>query len=336
MKILGIESSCDECSVAIVESSGTSLNVLAEATFSQVELHRPFGGVVPEVASRNHLETIHPLIEQVLTQAGLPPSQLDGVAVANRPGLIGSLLVGMSAAKAFAYLHQLPLIPVNHLDGHVASLLLAETTLSLPALVVLVSGGHTQIRFCEGPSLLTSAILARSRDDAAGEAFDKTAKLLGYGYPGGIHIDRGARKGDGSRFKLPRPLPGESTMDLSFSGIKTAVASLVRKIPPAEMDEARLHLCASIESAIVGHLMEKIRLARRETNASRVGVAGGVAANTLLREELKREFGAGFVAPPLPYCTDNGAMIAVAGMLEYLRGTALRGRAVLELSAVPS
>lgn len=336
MKILGIESSCDECSIAVVESTATNVRVLAEATFSQVELHRPFGGVVPEVASRNHLETIHPLLDRVLSDAQIDPRTLDAVSVANRPGLIGSLLVGLSAAKAFAYLHGLPLVPVNHLDGHISSLLLAPEPLPLPALLVLVSGGHTQIRFASGPSLLKSEVLARSRDDAAGEAFDKTAKLLGYGYPGGIYIDRAARKGDASRHKLPRPLPGSSTLDLSFSGIKTAVATLVRKLSPDQLEVERPHLCASIEATIVGHLMEKIRLAKCETGADRIGVVGGVAANTLLRQELKREFGAGLVAPPLAYCTDNGAMIAVAGAMEFVRGNALRGRALMELAAVPT
>jgi N6-L-threonylcarbamoyladenine synthase len=347
--ILGIESSCDECSAAVVRHDRGRLDVLSVSTFSQTDIHEPYGGVVPEIASRNHLETINPMITRALAESGLPPAGLDAIAVTNRPGLVGALLVGVSAAKALAYALDRPLVPVHHLEGHVTSLFLDRDpaqAVELPLLVALVSGGHTNLYVMRAlPELwpldfLNRALVGRSRDDAAGEAFDKTAKLLGFPYPGGTWIDRTGRGADGAAFDLPRALPQKSTLDFSFSGLKTAVALQAEKLRRSGELEARLpDLCASIQEAIVDALLAKTYLAAREHRCRSLAVVGGVAANSRLRGRLESEWRAqGFTQPPhfpaMKYCTDNAAMIAGAGMYRFLQGHHLRGRELMTLNAI--
>jgi N6-L-threonylcarbamoyladenine synthase len=354
--VLGIESSCDECSASVVrlhpaKDSGSiaSVEVLSVATFSQIALHQPYGGVVPEIASRNHLETIQPMIEEALDQAGRP--ELDAIAVTNRPGLVGALLVGVSAAKALAYVLKKPLIPVHHLEGHIVSLFLERaregTPLPLPLLVAVVSGGHTNLYVMKTPpgswerDFLRTQCVGRSRDDAAGEAFDKTAKTLGFPYPGGAWIDREARKGGNPKaFDFPRALPQKAIHDFSFSGLKTAVALQAEKLRKSGELDARLpDLCASLQEAIVDQLLGKIFRAAREYGCQSLAIVGGVAANSRLRVRLDAEWKReGLkVAPLFPeprFCTDNAAMIAAAGAYRFLQGAALSRDELLTLNAV--
>lgn len=356
LTLLGIESSCDECSAAVVRGSRTddSVQVLSVATFSQIEIHRPYGGVVPEIASRNHLESIGPMIDRALAEAGLgsdPFQEIDAIAVTNRPGLVGALLVGVSAAKALAYAMGKPLVAVHHLEGHAASVFLDREgkdggEMPLPLLLALVSGGHTNLYVMREPpsrwpaDFLARSLVGRSRDDAAGEAFDKTAKILGFPYPGGVWIDKAAQGGDASRFPLPRALPQKSTFDFSFSGFKTAVSLTAEKLrKEGNFEKSLPDLCASIQEAIVDALLTKIFLAAREHGCGSLAVVGGVAANSRLRGRLDSEWNAnGFQVPPLfprlSYCTDNAAMIAAAGLFRYRQGRALTLDEMLTLNAV--
>ena len=350
--VLGIETSCDECSAAIVSheprpSSPGKIQVIGIATFSQIEIHRPFGGVVPEIASRNHLETINPMIEEALGQARLKYSDLSAIAVTNRPGLVGALLVGVSAAKAIAYATGKPLLPVHHLEGHISSVFLDTTPgapePTLPLLVAVVSGGHTHLYVLkEFPpewktTFLKDCLVGRSRDDAAGEAFDKTAKTLGFPYPGGVWIDRTAQKGGNPRaFSFPRALPQKDVLDFSFSGLKTAFALKVKELKENGTLEERLSdLCASIQEAIVDSLWSKIQLATTQYSCRSIAIVGGVAANSRLRELLAQECSLPVFFPKPEYCTDNGAMIAAAGAYRFQQGTALLGTGLLSLNAVP-
>jgi N6-L-threonylcarbamoyladenine synthase len=356
--VLGIESSCDECSAAIVRHrpnprGPASIDVASVATFSQIQIHRPYGGVVPEIASRNHLETVNQMIDQALSEAKLQPREVDVIAVTNRPGLVGALLVGTSAAKAMAYALGKPLVAVHHLEGHAASVFLDRNDegegdeIPLPLLLAIVSGGHTNLYVMKThpelwpPDFLKRALVGRSRDDAAGEAFDKTAKILGFPYPGGVWIDKTAQKGgNGQAFPFPRALPQKDVFDFSFSGFKTAVANQAAKLRHAGTLEERLpDLCASIQEAIVDALLTKIYLAARQHGCRSVAIVGGVAANSRLRARLDAEWKQqGFAMPPLypnmNDCTDNPATIAAAGAVRFRQGHVLRGTEMLTLNAV--
>ncbi len=347
--ILGIESSCDECSASVLRYEPSRMTVLSVATFSQIRIHQPYGGVVPEIASRNHLETINPMIDQAMRESGVKFTDLDAIAVTNRPGLVGALLVGVSAAKALAYALGKPLIPVHHLEGHAASLFLDredEAPIPLPCLLAVVSGGHTNLYVVKSaPELwpldfLKRSLVGRSRDDAAGEAFDKTAKILGFPYPGGVWIDRTAQGGNSRAFDLPRALPMKSTYDFSFSGFKTAVALQAEKLRRDGTLEARLpDLCASIQEGIVDALLTKMYLAARDHGCKSLAIVGGVAANSRLRGRLETEWREqGFGQPPffpkMSYCTDNAAMIAAAGALRFRQGHFLRLPELLTLNAL--
>ncbi len=289
--ILGVETSCDETAAALVTDEG---EIVSSVVASQDELHARFGGVVPEVASRRHLELIAPVIRQALGDA-----EIDAVAVTARPGLIGALLVGVSAAKALAWAWRLPLIPVNHLHGHVASLYLRPLDLQPPFTCLLASGGHTMLVDVQERGGFR--VLGTTLDDAAGEAFDKGARLLGLGYPGGREIDALAAQGDPSAYDFPvARVPG---LDFSFSGLKTALLYRVRDLPPTELVARRADLAASYQRAIVRALVERLEA----TGAARIAVVGGVAANSELRAALP-----GAALAPLPLCTDNAAMIASA------------------------
>ena len=355
--LLGIESSCDECSAAVVRYRPESIEVLACSTFSQIALHRPYGGVVPEIASRNHLETVNSMIDQALSESGVRPSDLDAIAVTNRPGLVGALLVGVSAGKALAYALDKPLVPVHHLEGHATSIYLhgegrppvLRNEFPYPMLIAIVSGGHTNLHLAPAPpelwppDFLKRSLVGRSRDDAAGEAFDKTAKILGFPYPGGKWIDEtAARGGDPKAFDLPRALPRKTTLDFSFSGLKTAVALQAEKLRRDGTLESRLpDLCASIQEAIVDALYSKISLAVRENGCRTLAIVGGVAANSRLRARLSEGWsGLGLDRPPiLPemrYCTDNAAMIAGAGAFRFRQGHFLRIPESLTVNAFAS
>lgn len=349
--VLGIESSCDECSAAVVQRHRDRLEVLSVATFSQIQIHRPYGGVVPEIASRNHLETVNLMIDQALREAQLKPHQIDAIAVTNRPGLVGALLVGVSAAKSIAYAFNKPLIPVHHLEGHAASVFLdrpAEQSLPLPLLLAVVSGGHTNLYVVHTPpeqwpkDFLKHSLVGRSRDDAAGEAFDKTAKILGLPYPGGVWIDKKAQNGNPKAFAFPRALPQKAILDFSFSGLKTAVALTVEQLRKEGSLEVRMDdLCASIQEAIVDALLNKISLAVREHRCRSLAIVGGVAANSRLRFRLEEEaknlnLGIPPLFPKMSYCTDNGAMIAAAGAYRFQQGYALSLGDMLTLNAVAS
>jgi N6-L-threonylcarbamoyladenine synthase len=298
--ILGLETSCDETAAAVVSRNGA---ILANVVSSQAELHAEYGGVVPEVASRRHLELVTPVIREALHKAGAQLEHVQRIAVTQGPGLIGALLVGLSAAKALAWALRLPLIPVDHLHGHVASLYLKPEPVEPPFLCLLASGGHTLLLDVQDKSGFR--ILGTTLDDAAGEAFDKGARLLGLGYPGGAAIDRLAREGDPEAYDFP--VARVPRLDFSFSGLKTALLYAVRDLPADELERRRPDLAASYQRAIVDALAGRAREAAEQTGASKIAVAGGVAANSELRGALPE---AAFA--PLALCTDNAAMIASA------------------------
>jgi len=298
--ILALETSCDETAAAVVTGDG---RILANIVASQAELHARFGGVVPEVASRRHLELVVPVLREALGQAGTDLAEADGVAVTQGPGLVGALLVGLSAAKALAWANRLPLIPVNHLHGHVASLYLQPEPVEPPFLCLLASGGHTLL--IDVAERGAFRVLGTTLDDAAGEAFDKGARLLGLGYPGGAAIDRLAREGDPQAYEFPvGRVPG---LDFSFSGVKTALLYAVRDLSEDELQHRRADLAAAYQRAIVRALVERTHAAAEQIGATTIAVVGGVAANSELRAALPH---AAFA--PLPLCTDNAAMIASA------------------------
>jgi tRNA N6-adenosine threonylcarbamoyltransferase len=298
--ILGLETSCDETAAALLGDDG---RVAASVVSSQADLHARYGGVVPEVASRRHLELVTPVVREALAAAGVGLDGVTRVAVTQGPGLVGALLVGIAAAKAIAWTRRLPLAPVDHLQGHVASLYLADEPVEPPFLCLLASGGHTLLLDVRERG--RHAILGSTLDDAAGEAFDKGARLLGLGYPGGAAIDRLARDGDPDAYAFPvARVPG---LDFSFSGLKTALLYAVRDLGPEELEERRADLAASYQRAIVRALVERVREAAERTAAARIAVVGGVAANSELRAALPEA-----ALAPLAYCTDNAAMIASA------------------------
>jgi N6-L-threonylcarbamoyladenine synthase len=298
--ILGLETSCDETAAALVTVDGV---VRSSVVASQAELHARYGGVVPEIASRRHLELVSPVVQDALLKAGAALDDVDAVAVTRGPGLIGALLVGLSAAKALAWSRRLPLVPVDHLQGHVSSLFLEPDAVDPPFVCLLASGGHTLLLDVRDRSGFE--VLGRSLDDAAGEAFDKGARLLGLGYPGGGAIDRLAREGDPEAYRFP--VARVPDYDFSFSGLKTALLYVVRDLDPAELERRRADLAASYQRAIVRALVERTRKAAVATSAQRIAVVGGVAANSELRASLPEA-----ALAPLEFCTDNAAMIASA------------------------
>jgi len=318
VKILGIETSCDETAAAVVEDGRRALS---DVVATQIELHRRWGGVVPELASRNHVMQVMPVVDEALGRAGVAPADLDGVAVTSGPGLIGALLVGVQVAKALAFAWDKPLARVNHLEGHLVASFLAERPPEFPFLGLVVSGGHTSLYAAE--AFGRYRLLGATRDDAAGEAFDKGAKLLGLPYPGGIAIDRLAKEGDAGAVRFPRAIVRGSELDFSFSGLKTALLHHVRKHGVPE-GKALADLCASYQEAIVGALVQKLFRAARTYQFRRVVLAGGVAANSRLRAAVAAraaEYDDVEVFLPAPkLCTDNAAMIAVAGTHALRRG----------------
>jgi N6-L-threonylcarbamoyladenine synthase len=318
MIVLGIETSCDETGVALYD---TGRGLLAHALHSQIAMHADYGGVVPELASRDHIARLVPLTREVLGRAGLEIADIGAVAYTEGPGLAGALLVGTSAAHALAYALRVPAIGVHHLEGHLLSPLLATPAPDFPFVALLVSGGHTQLMRVDAVGEYT--LLGETLDDAAGEAFDKSAKLMGLGYPGGPAIAKLAAQGRPGRFRLPRPMLASGDLDFSFSGLKTAVLTAVRA---NALDNAvRADLAAEVQAAIVEVLAAKAIAALEESGLSRLVVAGGVGANWLLRETLSaRAAKRGFAVyyPDLEFCTDNGAMIAFAGALRLMRGGA--------------
>jgi N6-L-threonylcarbamoyladenine synthase len=321
MIVLGIETSCDDTAAAVVGDDPRP-HIHSNLIHTQLAEHAPYGGVVPEIAARAHLDHIDRLIQRALDAAGVAVQQLDGIAAAAGPGLIGGLIVGTMAAKGIAWAAQKPFIAVNHLEAHALTARLSDGV-AFPYLLLLVSGGHSQLLVCAGVGRYR--VLGASRDDAAGEAFDKTAKLLGLGYPGGPAIEQAARGGDPARFLLPRPLKGREGCDFSFSGLKTAVRQIIADRPPRDAKDVA-DLAAAIELAICDTLIDRTANAvawfrRHYPEGTTLVAAGGVAANLRLRQRLTglaAAAGLDFVAPPPALCTDNGAMIAWAG-LERLR-----------------
>jgi N6-L-threonylcarbamoyladenine synthase len=319
MRVLGIETSCDETAVAVVEGPprGPVGTILANVIYSQQTEHRRFGGVVPEIAARAHLERIDGLVEDALTEARLGLDELDAIAATGGPGLIGGVMVGVMAAKGLAFARGKPFLAINHLEGHALSARLTEPV-EFPYLLLLVSGGHCQLLTVGAPGAFTRH--GTTIDDAVGECFDKTAKLLGLGFPGGPAVERMAKDGDPQRFTLPRPMWRKPGCDFSFSGLKTAVRQAVDKLDPAD-ERARADLCASFQRTVGDVLADRCANALALAPSPTLVVAGGVAANLYLRgrlEQVAAEHGARLVAPPVRLCTDNGAMIAWAG-IERLR-----------------
>ena len=313
--ILGIETSCDETSAAVVENGK---NMLSNVVSSQIDVHNAFGGVVPEIASRKHTETIVHVIDQAIKASGAASGEIDAVAVTQGPGLVGSLMVGISAAKALAFSWEKPLVGVNHLEAHIASAHI-ENEIDFPFVALIVSGGHTNLYTVRG--FLDFELLGSTRDDAAGEAFDKGAKALGLGYPGGVEIDRLSKNGDPAAVSFPRPLNDES-FEFSFSGLKTALLNRVRK-NPVETEKDLRDVCAGFQEAIVETLVNKTLNAARKNGVESVVVVGGVACNSRLRrlcEQRIESEGIGVFMPSPPLCTDNAAMIAALGHHMYEDG----------------
>lgn len=316
--ILGFETSCDETGVAVVRG----VEVLANEVASQIDVHKEFGGVVPEIASRQHTRVISQLTGNALRQAGAAPAELDAIAATQGPGLTGSLLVGLCFAKALAFAWSKPFIPVHHIEGHLFSAMFQKPAPDFPFLALVVSGGHTQLVDCPRPHAYH--ILGKTRDDAVGECFDKAARLLGLPYPGGPSIQRAAEAGDPTRFEFPRAMLDEGALDFSYSGLKTAVLYTLRERekagPPDEQWMA--DAAASFQAAAIDALVRKTRQALERTGATRLVLAGGVAANALLRKRLAEEMPAAVFLPPLAYCIDNAAMIAAAADSRFRHGLA--------------
>lgn len=320
--VLGIESSCDETAAAVVRSDGL---VSSDVVYSQVPVHARYGGVVPELAARAHVNAVVPVVQQALETSGLSWDELAGIAVTRGPGLIGALLVGVQVAKSIAFARGLPLVGVNHLDGHLLAVFLRRgpddpPPPDLPFVALLASGGHTSICRVDAPDRITQ--LGATRDDAAGEAYDKVAKLLGLGYPGGPIVDRLAALGDGKAIRLPRAMRGAS-LDFSFSGLKTAVATWVRTNGRPSTDQGIQDLCASFQASVVETLVGKTMRAAQREGVRDVVLCGGVAANRALRAHAGAactEAGLRLCLPPIASCTDNAAMIALAGSFALARG----------------
>ncbi len=311
MKILGIESSCDETAAAVVQEGQ---KVLSSIVASQVSIHRKYGGVVPELASRHHVEAILPVIQEALSQAEMELKDIDGIAVTQGPGLVGSLLVGIAVAKSLSYVCNLPFTGVNHILAHVAAIFLSAPHLKFPFLALVVSGGHTSLFRTESKTRMT--LLGRTRDDAAGEAFDKVAKLLELGYPGGGIIDRLSKEGNRNAIPFPRTLLETESLDFSFSGVKTSVLNWVKGMGQKPSPEQIRNIVASFQEAVVDTLISKVFRAARREGIREVVVAGGVACNSRLREKFYQEgeaCGISVFFPPPVLCTDNAAMVGAAG-----------------------
>ena len=319
MRILGIESSCDDAAAAAIETDHPGIvTVRASAVANQDDIHRAYGGIVPELASRNHVITIQPVVERALDAAGWGLHDVEGIAVTRGPGLVGSLLVGLMYAKALAHATGIPMVGVNHIEGHLLAPLL-EYAITMPYLALVVSGGHTALFVVEDFGRYRR--LGSTRDDAAGEAFDKVAKLMGLGYPGGKIIDELSREGNQKRVRIPRARVKGAPLDFSFSGVKTAVATMLRTDEGAALSQA--DLAASFQEAVVEMLVRPTIAAARQVDANTIVLTGGVAANSRLRARLAEAAeadGRRLVAPSFKYCTDNAAMIAAAGSYRLLRG----------------
>ena len=330
MKILSVESSCDETAVAVVEDGRT---VLTDCIASQVALHRLYGGVVPELASRKHIEAIYALADTALDEAHLTRQDIDAIAVTYAPGLIGAVLVGVNFAKAAAYSLGVPLIPVHHIRGHIAANYLAYPDLEPPFVCEIVSGGHTHLVIVKDYGEFE--IIGRTMDDAAGEAFDKVARAVGLGYPGGPKVDKAAKEGNPHAMEFPRAKVGGSQYDFSFSGMKSAVLNYINQ---AEMKGETIcvpDLCASFQNAVVDVLVSRAVAATKEFGYKKLAIAGGVAPNSALRAGMKaacEKAGIEFYYPSPIFCTDNAAMIGAAGYYEYINGV----RAGWDLNAVPN
>lgn len=326
MLVLGIETSCDETGVALYDSER---GLLGHELYSQVKMHAEYGGVVPELASRDHIRRLLPLVRDLLAQTGCRLSDLNGIAVTEGPGLAGALLVGATVGRTLGFALNVPVVGIHHLEGHLLSPLLDSPAPEFPFVALLVSGGHTQLMRVDAVGVYT--LLGETLDDAAGEAFDKTAKLLGLAYPGGPALSRHASLGDPTRFKLPRPMIASNDLNFSFSGLKTAALTLCRQVTLDE--QMRNDIAAGFQAAVVDVLVSKAVAAINTTELRNLVVAGGVGANDLLREQLDRAaalHGFSVFYPPLEFCTDNGAMIAFAGAkrLAVSPGTGAEGFSV--------
>lgn len=347
MLILAIESSCDETAASVVEMGDNTRKILSNAVFSQIATHALYGGVVPEIASREHIEKISKVVREAFSDARIKPADIDAVAVTYAPGLIGSLLVGLSFAKSLAFSLGVPLIPVDHIKGHTAAAYLAYPELEAPFLALIVSGGHTSIYDVKEPSVFEE--IGSTRDDAAGEAFDKVGRLMGLPYPGGAAMDRLAAEGFEMRngkkciYRFPTPAINDGTLDFSFSGLKTYAVNTIHNerqklsLADDEMlpDEIRREIASGFTEAVVNGISSKLEDAIKKTSAKKIVLAGGVAANSHLRKsitEKAKKYGAEVYIPPLSLCGDNGAMIGAQGYFEYLSGT----RATTSLNAFAS
>jgi tRNA N6-adenosine threonylcarbamoyltransferase len=317
MRVLGIESSCDETAAAVVEDGR---RILSSVVASQIDVHSTYGGVVPELASRMHLQNIVPVVERALSDAGVTDEAIDGVAVTQGPGLVGALLVGFCFAKGYALARNLPWVGVDHLEGHLCSVLLSDNPPGFPFAALLASGGHTGIYYVQSRG--SYQLLGQTRDDAAGEAYDKVAKMLGLGYPGGAVIDRLAHQGDPLKIDFPRPYLDKEQFDFSFSGIKTAVSRYIQANAASAPDDS-VHIAAGFQAAVLDVLVHKLLYAAEVKECRHVAVVGGVAANAGLRERIGAEAGARGMRvhiPPLELCGDNAAMIAAAGYTHLSAG----------------
>lgn len=330
MIIFAIETSCDETAVSVTRDGR---EVLSNEIFSQADIHALYGGVVPEIASRNHIQVISLLADSALKRAGIAKGDINAVAVTYAPGLVGALLVGVNFAKSVSYALNIPLIPVHHIRGHIAANYIAYSELEPPFLCLIISGGHSQI--IDVKTYTHMEIMGTSRDDAAGECFDKAARVLGLGYPGGKQMDDLARGGDDEKYALPRSVISGSKYDMSFSGLKTAVINLVHNARQKGEELDRPSLAASFAAAVSDVLVPRTMLAAAEKGYDKIAIAGGVAANSRIRRDFElaaREAGISLYAPPLPLCGDNAAMISCQGYYEYMAGA--RGRTDLNAYAV--
>ncbi len=324
--ILGIETSCDETAASVTENGR---KVLSNVVYSQIPLHTIYGGVVPEIASRKHIDKIIHVIDRAIEESGITKEELDAVAVTYNPGLVGALLVGVSVAKAFAYSIKKPLIPVNHIQGHIAANYIAFPDLQPPFVSLVASGGHSHILHIK--DYRSFDVIGATTDDAAGEAFDKAARVLGLGYPGGPKLNALAKEGNPEAIRFPRPHNG---YDFSFSGLKTAVINYVHTAEQKGEEINKADVAASFQQAVCDVLVDNTVAAAKELKVDKIAIAGGVAANTLLREQMEREgekAGLSFYCPPIDLCTDNAAMISCAGYLNFEAG--IRGE--LDLNAIP-
>lgn len=330
VKILAIESSCDETAAAVVVNGR---EVLSNVISSQIDLHTLYGGVVPEIASRKHIENINPVIEKALSDASCTLDDIDAIGVTYGPGLVGALLVGVAEAKAIAFAKDIPLVGVNHIEGHVCANFVEDKTLEPPFLCLIVSGGHTHLvkvnDYCE------YEILGKSRDDAAGEAFDKVARAIGLGYPGGPKIDKAAKEGNENAYEFPKAKIADNPYDFSFSGVKSAVLNELNAKKMKGEEIVTEDVAASFQKSVVETLVERAMLAVKETGMNKIALAGGVASNTALRKLFKEECekrGIDFYYPSPELCTDNAVMIGSAAYFEYKNGT----RHGWDLNAIPN